>query len=43
VLERFEVAAAAITWYEPRVDPETLIPPKAASVAARLMRERVHA
>jgi arginase len=43
VLERFEVAAAAITWYEPRVDPEGLIPPKAASVAARLMRERVHA
>jgi arginase len=43
VLERFEVAAAAITWYEPRVDPDGLIPPKAASVAARLTRARTHA
>ena len=43
VLERFDVAAAAITWYEPRVDPEGLIPPKAAVVAGRLIAEKAHA
>jgi len=43
VLERFELVAAAITWYEPVVDPEGLIPPKAAAVAARLTHARTHA
>ena len=43
VLERFELAAAGITWYEPHFDPEGLIPPKAATVARHLIGERAHA
>jgi arginase len=38
---RFEIAAAAMTAYDPSVDPKGRIPPIAASLARRLVPERV--
>jgi arginase len=38
---RFEIAAAAMTAYDPSVDPERRIPPIAATLARRLVPERV--
>ena len=38
---RFEIAAAAMTAYDPSVDPEGRIPPIAATLAQRLVPERV--
>ena len=37
IADRFEIPAAAITAYDPRVDPEGRIPPIAARIAARLV------
>ena len=41
ISSRFEVAAAAMTAYDPSVDPEGRIPPIAATLAPQLVPERV--
>lgn len=41
ISSRFEVAAAAMTAYDPSVDPEGRIPPIAATLAPQLVAERV--
>jgi arginase len=41
VSSRFEIAAAALTAYDPSVDPEGRVPPIAATLARRLTPERV--
>jgi arginase len=41
ISNRFEIAAAAMTAYDPSVDPEGQIPPIAATLAPRLVPERV--
>ena len=41
VSSRFEIAAAAMTAYDPSVDPEGRVPPIAATLARRLATERV--
>jgi arginase len=41
IASRFEIAAAAITAYDPSVDPEGRVPPIAAALAPRLVPERV--
>jgi arginase len=38
---RFEIAAAAMTAYDPSVDPKSRIPPIAATLAPQLVPERV--
>jgi arginase len=38
---RFEIAAAAMTAYDPSVDPEGRVPPIAATLAQQLVPERV--
>jgi arginase len=43
IVSRFEVPAAAITAYDPRVDPEGRIPPIAARLASRLVPARARA
>jgi arginase len=41
ISKRFEIAAAAMTAYDPSVDPEGRIPPIAATLAPRLVPERI--
>jgi arginase len=41
ISNRFEIAAAAMTAYDPSVDPEGRIPPIAATLAPQLVPERV--
>jgi arginase len=41
ISSRFEIAAAAMTAYDPSVDPEGRIPPIAATLARQLVAERV--
>ena len=41
ISSRFEVAAAAMTAYDPSVDPEGRIPPIAAALARRVTPEKV--
>ena len=41
VSSRFEIAAAAMTAYDPSVDPEGRVPPIAAALARRLAPEKV--
>jgi arginase len=41
VSSRFEIAAAALTAYDPSVDPEARVPPIAATLARRLAPEKV--
>jgi arginase len=41
VSSRFEIAAAALTAYDPSVDPEGRVPPIAATLARRLAPEKV--
>lgn len=41
ISSRFEIAAAAMTWYDPSVDRESRVPPIAARLARRLPSERV--
>lgn len=41
VSERFEIAAAALTAYDPSADPESRVPPIAAVLARRLTPESV--
>ena len=41
IASRFEIAAAAITAYDPSVDPEGRVPPIAARLAPHLVSERV--
>jgi arginase len=41
IASRFEIAAAALTAYDPSVDPEGRIPPVAATLARQLVPERV--
>jgi arginase len=41
IATRFEIAAAAFTAYDPSVDPESRIPPIAATLARQLVPERV--
>lgn len=43
IASRFEIPAAAITAYDPRVDPEGRIPPIAARLASRLAAAGVRA
>jgi arginase len=37
IASRFEIPAAAVTAYDPRVDPEALVPPIAARLVSRLV------
>lgn len=41
ITARFEIAAAALTAYDPAVDPEGRVPPIAAALARRLARQEV--
>ena len=41
ISNRFEIAAAAMTAYDPSVDPEGRVPPIAKALAERLVSERV--
>jgi arginase len=41
IASRFEIAAAAITAYDPSVDPEGLVPPIAAALVPHLVPEQV--